>query len=150
MVIRKAARKDELSLIELIERTGETREKAVKRVSSVNSDGRLILVLEENSKLIGYVRVSQQDQDQNVNSFVDLAHYACLNWIGVDPDFRKRGNGSKLVLSCDEIAKEWHKVGIWLDCRGKVIPFYTSNGYKIRGSYFDEEKPRYVMAKKFS
>jgi N-acetylglutamate synthase-like GNAT family acetyltransferase len=147
MEIRKANEDDILFLIDLIYRIEKDREVAKKRASRIKSSERIILVLEEDFKLIGYVGLIKEDDDIKAKDYVDIKHFACLTWIGVDPDFRKAGNGSKLILACDEVAKEWGKVGIWLDCREKVIPFYIRNGYQVRGHYRDSGRQRYVLAK---
>ncbi len=156
MEIRRAVKDDIDSLVELMERVeltgklGRSREISVYRAQRVvKDDKRIILVFEDFSRLLGYVGISGFDEDKNAERFVDIRHYACINWVGVDPDFRHLDIGSRLVQSCDEIAKGFGKIGIWTDCREKVIPFYTGNGYEVKGCYDDWGGNRFVMAKSF-
>lgn len=150
MEIRRATCKDIDLLAQLIERLGSKRDVAVSRLDRIVKDNeRAILIYVGASGLLGYLKISKYEYDERAEKFVDLKENACLNLIGVDPNFRLQEIGSKLLCSSDEIAKEWGKAGIWLDCRGKVMPFYISNGYKARGNYFDKTKPRYIMLKRF-
>ena len=153
MEIRRAVEKDIHFLAYFIRRVGYDSKEAERRAgrigSHINSNGKLILVLEDDSQLLGYVGIKAIEENDNACEFVDLSTFADLMWIGIDSEFRHKGFGSKLILACDNVARKWGKVGIWLDCKGKVIPFYVSNGYHAQGSYFYKGEPRYVMVKKF-
>jgi len=153
MQIRQAAQCDIAQLINLMEIIGYiSTEKAIHRATKFvnsNPDKRLILVLEERGQLIGYVGIKKIDEDLMAEKFIQLYDYANLSWVGVQPEFRHLGNGSKLVSACDNIAINWGKKGIWLDCREKKLPFYSYNNYKIAGSFDDSRGQRFVMFKEF-
>jgi N-acetylglutamate synthase-like GNAT family acetyltransferase len=149
MIIRKADSTDYEPLIELIKRTGEDEESAKKRASRVKSKNKDIFVIGNDYGLIGYAGLAREDNDERASKFVSLGSYACLLWIGVVPEYRRRGYGSLFLDYCDSKAKEYGKSGIWLDCGKKYLDFYRANGFKIRAQYMDEERNRYVVVKKF-
>lgn len=150
MEIRRAIREDIEPLVQLIERLGSDKEIACSRANRIATDEEIvILIYREASGLSGYLGIKEYDYDKRAKKFVNLNINALINWIGVDSDFRHQGIGSKLLCLADDVAKKWGKSGIWLDCKAEIIPFYVSNGYRARGSYFDKAKPRYIMLKRF-
>ncbi len=65
-----------------------------------------------------------------------------INWdwfyietLAVDLDFRKRGLGTKLILSAETIARKRNCIGIWVDTYTFQSPvFYERLGYAAFGS----------------
>ena len=128
-----------------MQKNGYDREGAVRRANSVRSSDKRMLILGRGSQVLGYTGIKKQADKYPIN--VDSSHCAHILWVGVHPDFRHKGFGLRLVLACDNIALDWERQGICLNCREKIIPFYASNRYTIVGSYIDEEKIRFVMVK---
>jgi len=149
MEIRKACAEEISTLVDLIERIEGERKKAEKRASRINSKGKLILVIEDQTELIGYVGISKYDENKKARDYVDTSKFACLMWVGVEPDYRNRGLGSRLLIASEALAINWKKKGLWLECGEKRLLFYQGNGYQEMGHYDKLGKTKYVMAKEF-
>ncbi len=99
------------------------------------------------------------DEDQMVG-FVDywlVKDEIHLINIAVDPVFRKRGYGSKLLTHLDEVAHEHEVAKIFLDVRksnAEAIHLYEKFGYKtikVRKKYYsDNQEDAFVMLKELS
>lgn len=148
--ITKAKEKDIQNLIELMieadDRDKEWSENRAKKFIISKDNDKLILIAKDNDKLIGYVGI-KKDEDNPAREFVNLNDYAWITWIAILPEYRSKGIGSILLDSVNKYVKKFKKIGILLDCREKLIPFYTKNGYSIAGKYDDKGAPRYVMKK---
>jgi hypothetical protein len=148
MEIRRATLEDTLPLAELMHRVGKSRSKSEKSASLVNSQERAILVVEDESRLLGYAIMKKRKEDHNAAGFVCVKNFSFLAGVRLDPEFENPDYRSRLVLACDSIARKWGKRGIWLNCREDAKKFYESNGYDPRGEYY-LKFPMYVMAKAF-
>lgn len=122
--------------------------RAEKYLSDENKD-RLILIAKENNNLVGYVGILEHD-DNPARDFANLNDYSWISWIAVLPKYRKKGLGSFLLKIAEQYSRDFNKKGILLDCREKVLPFYTKNGYSVLGDYIDAGDSRYVMEKKLA
>ncbi len=148
MIIRKAESSDFDNLVELMINS-DNREKTwaeEKAGSYTNSNKKLILVAEDNGKLIGFAGVKKYE-DNGARAFVDLDNFIWITWIAVLPEFRKKNVGSALLKAADNYIKFFEKSGIVLDCRRKVVEFYQKNNYKLAGEYQYNGEPRFVMEK---
>ncbi len=152
MIIREHIETDFLKLAELM-RVADNRseEWAHNRINSYlrKKPFQTILVAEENNQLLGYVGIKiLEDENQQTRDILGekLASLACLTWIGVHPNFRKRGIAAELLAACESWIKAF-KTGIWLDCREKMLPFYEKVGYSAAGKYLDDGYDRHVLVK---
>jgi GNAT superfamily N-acetyltransferase len=150
VVIKKAQEKDINNLIELMQkaegdRSKEWAEERAKRFVLDNKN-RLIIIAEEKGKLVGYLGLKRYE-DNRARDFIDINKFAWITWIAVLLEYRNKKIGSKLLKFSEEFAKNYDKLGIVLDCREKVTPFYIKNGYKIVGEYEHNKIPRYVLEK---
>jgi len=155
MKIRIANEGDALELIKLIQladnRTLEVASKKVKKI--IKSDKEFFLIAVKNNKIAGYLLFAIVEEDENASRFLDTTKFSCICWIAVHPDFRNNNIGTKLLLESEKYAKKYRKIGVWLDCREKVVKFYEKNGFSVVGKYDKETssgqlKPCYVMIKK--
>ncbi len=154
MKIRKAKPSDALELINLIQiadnRISEVASKKVRKF--IDSDEGFFLIAIEDKKIIGYLLFMIKEEDEKASELLDINHYSCICWIAVNPDFRGKNIGSKLIRESEKYARKYQK-GIWLDCRENVVPFYEKNGFRSVGTYQKATssgilKPCYVMTKK--
>lgn len=150
MKIRELKNQDKKDFINLVKeadnRDAEWGEQKFKNYVS-NKKKKIILVCEENNRLIGFVGLKAQDIGENVESDLN-DNYVLITWIVLIPEARGKGIGSELLLECEKYSKKWHKKGIWLGCRDKVIPFYEKNGYKKAGTFInDRGKQENLMLK---
>jgi len=148
MKIRKTVVEDKEKLIHLmIKADNRSKEWAEERINSyANKNGKLILVAEKDSDLIGFIGIKKYE-DNEARKFADLDNFIWVTWLAVLPEYRKKKIGSKLLKAVDEYVNIFNKLGIILDCREKVLDFYTKAGYKIVGEYEDKNSPRFVMSK---
>jgi len=140
MKIRELKENDKENWIKLAkEADNRDKEWAEKRIKSYTSKKKkkILFVLEENNKLVGFVGLKGEDIEENVPAIFNK-DYALVTWIALIPRFRQRGMGSKLLRHCEEYIKKWKKKGIWLGCRDKVISFYIKHGYKKYGTFINE------------
>ncbi|MBW3002065.1 GNAT family N-acetyltransferase [Candidatus Woesearchaeota archaeon] len=151
MRIREHTEQDFSMLVELMQKAdNRPKEWAISRARShQNNAHKTILIAEEDGCVLGYVgiRESETNAETEVILGSQLDHLACLTWIAVHPDFRRRGIATELLKNCGSWASEKDKKGIWLDCRKKLVPFYENAGYVVAGSYSDKGSERYVLVK---
>ena|SRR3989344_3080166 len=147
--IRKANSLDIGKLVQLMQKADnrglQWAEERAKRYVLKNKD-KMILVAEDNENLIGFVGLKKYE-DNPAKEFEDLTQFAWITWIAVLPEYRNKKIGSELLKSAEKYVVDYNKKGLILDCRQKVITFYTKNGYNLTGNYIDEKIPRYVMVK---
>lgn len=153
MIIRKAQEEDVGNLIELMqladkrERTWAEK-KANGFVMRANGSKSILVAEDEQAgRLAGYIGLKEYEDNQ-ARQFVNLDNLAWITWIAVLFEYRHQDIGSKLLSSADNFAKRHGKSGVVLDCRGRVIPFYVKNGYKVVGQYSYRGAPRYVLERK--
>lgn len=96
-----------------------------------------ILVVEEKSRLIGFVGIKGQDIEEKVEDALNK-DYLLITWIAIIRDRRKKGLGSRILKECERYALTWKKKGIGLGCNNKIIPFYEKNGYKKVGRFIND------------
>lgn len=141
MKIRELKEKDKEEWMRLVKRSDNRNrvweEKKIKSYTSKKKK-KVLFVLEENNKLVGFVGLKGEDIEENVPAIFNK-DYALITWIALIPNFRQRGMGSKLLRHCEKYIKKWKKKGIWLGCRDKVISFYIKSGYKKYGTFINEK-----------
>ena len=150
MKIRVANQSDVEELVDAGRKAdNKSEELARKRVTNfLSNNKKMILIVEVNKKIVGYVGLKKEDDDLKVAKLINLKKFAHINWIAVLPEFRGQGIGSKLLSSCNKHIKRFGKKKIWLGCRKKMISFYEKNKYVIAGSYIDKSKrEEFVMVK---
>ena len=141
MKIRKARKGDEKQFIKLAKKADQRPEYWSKQkfTKFIKGKGNLFLFAEEKNKLIGYVGLKKKDKDNKIKK-IDFDKLACIAWIAVLPDYRKKSIGSRLLKRAENFANNWGEKGLWLDCRSRVLNFYERNGYKIKGYIMKEDK----------
>ena len=149
MKIRKATTKDISKLITLIQKADDrpyswAKERVMKYIHSENKE---ILIVDDNSKLIGFVGIKKRDFDEKVKKFVNQDLYVKLTWIALLKKYRGNSIGSRLMKSVEKYVNKWNKKGIWLDCKKGKILFYEKNGYSASGYFMKKSKRQYVMKK---
>ena len=152
MKIRKATAKDFDEVVNLMMkadlRTKEWAEDRARRFIQDKKKIRYLLVAEDSNKLIGYVGIKKEEEDNKASEFINIKKYILITWIAVLPEWRSKKIGSKLLIAAEKYVKKFNKKDIFLDCRKNVLPFYFRNDYKIAGKYIDKGKMRYVLVKK--
>jgi ribosomal protein S18 acetylase RimI-like enzyme len=98
----------------------------------------IFLVAEEDKKIAGFICASAKDIERPLKN-----KYACLVYIAVLPEYRKRGIATKLYNEC---VKKLKRRGIthiyaWADMKSGIINFLKKRG-------FDEGKPSVWMDRK--
>ena len=155
MKIREAIKRDIPRLINLI-RIADNRTKnwARKKIKEyLERNDRIILLLIDKTKIIGYVFGEEKDDDERISNKLDINQFSAIAHIAIHPDYRNKGIGSKLLKAYEKYSKRWKKKGIVLDCMKDKTPFYKKNNYRNVGYFIKKEnvkKPRrqYVMVKK--
>jgi GNAT superfamily N-acetyltransferase len=64
--------------------------------------------------------------------------YLLICWIALIPEYRGKGNGSKLLKYAEKYLGNWKKKGIWTGCKNNKLLFYKKNGYVPRGTFQNE------------
>jgi ribosomal protein S18 acetylase RimI-like enzyme len=154
VVIKKANPKDQKELIKLIqvadERTKEIASGKVKKF--IDSDKGFFLLVTEGKKIVGYLLFGIGDPEAE-NQGIKVGDYSYVDWIAVDPKFRNKKIGSKLLEEAMRYSKKYSKKGISLTCRDGAFGFYKKNGFKKIKSYKKPNKKGkltncYMMMKK--
>lgn len=152
MILKEHTANDVAALTDLMQiADNRTQEWATERIVRYlnERDGKTIFVAEENNDILGYVGIKKFEENIETRRILDqsIDNLACITWIAVHPQFRKRGIATALLKHCEVWAKHKKKEGIWLDCREKILPLYENAGYKIAGSYQQQGIARYVLIK---
>lgn len=77
---------------------------------------------------------------------------AQIRYMAVEPDYRRRGIGSALTASLEDIARRLGATEIVLDAREEAVQFYAGLGYEVTGAghtLFDSIRHR-AMRKRLS
>ncbi len=150
--IRIATSADLVKLLELMQtenhRTKEWAEERTKTYLSRKT--KKIFIAEIASELVGYLGIKEKENHEPTEYIIreDIHTYAAIEWIMVHPHYRHQHIGHQLLAAGEQWAKERGQEGVWLDCKEKLIPFYTSAGFQVRGSYDDSGDKRFVFSKK--
>lgn len=152
MILKEHTANDVAALTDLMQiADNRTQEWATERIVRYlnERDGKTIFVAEENNDLLGYVGIKEVEENIETRRILgqSIDNLACITWVAVHPQFRKRGIATALLKHCEVWAKNKKKEGIWLDCREKILPLYENAGYKISGSYQHQGSARYVLIK---
>lgn len=152
MILKEHAAEDSTKLIDLMQvADGRTQEWAAERIPNYlnKRDRKTIFVAEEDNYLLGYAGIKEFEENAETRRILDqsIDNLACITWIAVHPQFRRRGIATALLRHCESWAKSKNKQGIWLDCRGKVLPLYKNAGYHVAGCYDHQGRARYVLVK---
>lgn len=71
--------------------------------------------------------------------------------VAVRKYLQNKNIGSKMLLFCEEYVRTRKCKLIYCHARNSAVNFYTKNGYKIQGEYFDEDNiPHIKMWKKIT
>jgi ribosomal protein S18 acetylase RimI-like enzyme len=154
MIIREHTANDSDALIDLMQIADcRTLKWAAQRVSSyLNKNGRkTIFVAEEDSTLTGYVGIKEFEENSETRKILgkSIDDFACITWIAVHPQYRRRGIATALLQNCEPWTQDKVKLGIWLDCRENILPLYESAniGYRVMGHYNHKGSNRFVLLK---
>lgn len=151
--IRKAKPEDAGELIKLIQLADDrTEEVASKKVNKfINSEKGFFLSAVDNKKIIGYALFVVGEPNTKVEG-IKVGDYSYIDWIAVNPEFRNRKIGSKLLEEAMKYSKKYKRKGLSLTCRDSALEFYEKNGFKKIKTYQKENKkgrlsPCYMMMK---
>jgi len=61
-----------------------------------------------------------------------------LRQMAVDDSLQGKGTGSKILRFAEEQAKQNGFLELMMHARKEAAPFYTKNGYQVRGEEFEE------------
>ncbi len=152
MVLKQHTAKDSDALTDLMRiADGRTQEWAADRIPAYLTEGgrKTIFVVEEDNHLLGYAGIKEFEENAETRLILgqSIDNLACITWIAVHPNSRRRGIATALLKHCELWAKNKRKQGIWLDCREKVLPLYENAGYRIAGSYNHQGSARHVLVK---
>ena len=108
MIIRPASIDDFVILYALGKQTSELRVSATEEFMqedefrmAITRDSAVFLCAEEKNKLMGFIYANARDKDKPLQQ-----RYACLVYLVVHPNYRKRGVAQQLYLACEKILKE--------------------------------------------
>ena len=139
MNIRKATVKDFNELYELGRKTPELQVSATEEFMdpdefkwSITNKDCVFLVAEEHNKLIGFIYANAKDAERPFKN-----KYACIVYIVVSLEYRKKGVAIELYNECEKIVKE---MGIqflygWANETSGVIEFLKKQGFNEGHSY---------------
>lgn len=105
-----------------------TKELAFERLSETYENCEdFCLYIEDQGKVIGLIVCDTQTWHDGVHIFIED--------VIVDPNYRNKGIGSKLLKKLEEIAKKKNIVSIDLlsNTKSKAIGFWKKNNYKPNG-----------------
>ena len=114
----------------------------------IKKPNHLILMASIKGKFVGYCGLMMEDDDIKIERLVDINKFLAVSWIGVLPEYKEMGIGSKLLKASEKYTKRFKTKGIWLDCRKDKVPFYEKNGYKKVGYFMKKGQRQYVMLKR--
>lgn len=92
----------------------------------INDPNAICLIAEENSNVIGYISGSPMVREYCKSKYFEIEN------MGVHPNYRSKGIGSKLMEECLKIAKEkgFQKVYVNVYIKNeKAVKFYKKYGY---------------------
>ena len=139
MNIRKAAAKDFKELYELGRKTPELQVSATEDFMdpdefefSITSKDSVFLTAEEDNKLIGFIYASLNDAEKPYKN-----KYACIVYIVVSPEYRKKGVAIELYNECEKIVKKMKVQFLygWANETSGVIEFLKKQGFNEGHSY---------------
>ncbi len=145
MNIRAATLSDLVSLYNLGKATPELKVSATEEFmdldelrGSIETKDNVFLVAEEDNKLIGFAYANAKDKDKPFKN-----RYACLVYLVVVPEYRKKGVATKLYLMCEQ---ELRKKGInfiysWANANsGEMVKFMNKQGFAEGHKYIWMDK----------
>lgn len=95
-------------------------------INVINDPDAVCLIAEENSVAIGYILGSRMAREYCKSKYFEIEN------MGVHPDYRSKGIGSKLMDNCLKITKEkgFQKVYVNVYIKNeKAVNFYKKYGY---------------------
>lgn len=108
-----------------------------KRLHKMKDSYRFLVVKDHNNKIIGYVSCVIA-----YNLFDGGRPYMELWWLGIHPNYRRKGIASKLIKHVENIAKDYNCEFICFSSESNRIDaheFYKKNGYEIDSLGFIKE-----------
>lgn len=69
---------------------------------------------------------------------IDLEYGGKIGRLAVRASWRRRGVGRALMQRCHDIAAANGLASVWCNAQDRVLPFYTSLGYRVTGDVFEE------------
>ena len=135
MKIRSASIDDFVELYEIGKDTAELRVSATEEFMdadefkwSITNPNGCFLVAEEKNKKVGFIYANAKDVERPFEH-----KYACLVYLVVIPEFRRRGVALKLYLECE---KRLSKLGVsnlygWAnaEANGEIVEFMKKQGF---------------------
>lgn len=111
------------------------------------SNGRCFVLIDDANRIIGTILITIENYFTNNNT-------AYLGQLGVLPEFKKKGLGTKLMEFCENLIKEEGFSGVQLDTAipaKHLVEWYQRRGYQIVGQEHYEGKTydSYVFEKIF-
>lgn len=95
--------------------------------NAINNPEAICLIAEENEKPIGYIAAAKKEFDWRIRKYLEIEN------MGVSPDYRSKGIGSKLIKECLDIAKKRGYQRVYLTAyygNKRVVAFYEKGGFK--------------------
>ncbi len=108
-----------------------------KRLHKMKDSYRFLAVKDQTNKIIGYVSCIIA-----YNLFDGGRPYMELWWLGVHPEYRRKGIATKLISYVENIAKEYNCEFICFTSENNRVDaheFYKKNGYEIDSLGFIKE-----------
>jgi len=93
----------------------------------VNNPNAICLIAEDEGKAIGYIAAAPKEFGYRLSKYLEIEN------MGVSPDFRSKGIGSKLITECLKSAKEKGFQRAYVNAyfeNIKAINFYENCGFK--------------------
>lgn len=93
----------------------------------LNNPNSICLIAKDESKPVGYIAAGPKDFDYRLSKYLEIEN------MGVTPEYRSKGVGSKLMVKLYELAKQkgYQKIYInaYIENTG-AITFYEKNGFR--------------------
>jgi|SRR3989338_7197182 len=146
MQIRLAKLDDFIELYEIGKNTPELKVSATEEFMdadefkwSITNPNGIFLVAEEEKSKIGFLYASARDIERPFKN-----KYACLVYLVVTPEFRRKGIAEKLYLEAEKKLKELGVTNIYgwanSESKGEIIKFMKSNGFSEGHKYMWMDK----------
>lgn len=96
-------------------------------ISAITSPNAVCLIAEEGNSAIGYIAAGLKEVEYRLSKYIEVEN------MGVLPEYRSKGIGSKLMSACLKIAKEKGYQRVYVNVYAKnekAVKFYENEGFE--------------------
>lgn len=142
MYIRTATLKDLTALYKIESQCFPKQEAATKTTlkNRLQSYPQHFWVLEDDNTIIGFINGPVTDEPdltdemyKDTDVHTDKGAWQMIFGVDVIPEYRRQGNGGRLINQAIKAAKDQGRLGLVLTCKKQLIPYYEKFGFVSQG-----------------